>query len=476
MATADVALIVDGAPLGTPFAYDGWVDAAQRRGLAPRAKAHTFSTTGSWALSMGASLWQALACVANLDSVVGCALAIAYTCLYWYLAPELHANLSWNMIALAVVFPLTQGIGQGFKRREHALSEMGMFLGNLRAVWGAAHSWLVKDGATGEHVRLAARLDAGERAQLHRLFDDVLLSLIAYFDTERGGRARQQCAARYPRHCAGCGLAEADEVRAIATEQRLLVECGLSRLQRLVQDFKLRGLPGGEAHRLDSYVSKMHAPEPRVADPGALTCSVHHRRRCAARACHDRHVSYERLAALKEYRTPHSFRAFARLFILFIGALQSHARSAHIPQSAFRAPCPLALRRLHRSLALKWLRCCACHRCALRALLRAAGQGLSLRPRQPRGGVRLRVRGAARDVGPLPRDARPRGPLCAPRRRRAGRLRPRAGARRADEAGAAADRARGREAVARGGDQGGCLQSGVREQLLRKRRVRQVSF
>ena len=32
-------------------------------------------------------------------------------------------------------------------------------------------------------------------------------------------------------------------------------------------------------------------------------------------------VSFERLAQLKEYRTPQLFRAFARVFILCIGAL-----------------------------------------------------------------------------------------------------------------------------------------------------------
>ena len=55
----------------------------------------------------------------------------------------------------------------------------------------------------------------------------------------------------------------------------------------LVQDLKRRGLPGGEAHRLDQYISKMA-------------------------------IAFDTLAALKEYRTPRGFRAFARTYILLI--------------------------------------------------------------------------------------------------------------------------------------------------------------
>eukprot|EP01068_Selenidium_serpulae_P016775 Selendium_serpulae@DN6321_c1_g1_i10.p1 len=58
----------------------------------------------------------------------------------------------------------------------------------------------------------------------------------------------------------------------------------------MVQDSKLRGLPGGEVHRLDSYVNNM---------------------------C----VSMERLAGTKEYRTPQAMRAYARAYIMIIGAL-----------------------------------------------------------------------------------------------------------------------------------------------------------
>merc|ERR1719174_1407562 len=58
----------------------------------------------------------------------------------------------------------------------------------------------------------------------------------------------------------------------------------------MIQDLKTKGLPGGEAHRLDQYLSKVS-------------------------------IAFERITFLKEYRTPIAFRSFARVCILMIGAL-----------------------------------------------------------------------------------------------------------------------------------------------------------
>ena len=58
----------------------------------------------------------------------------------------------------------------------------------------------------------------------------------------------------------------------------------------LSQNLKMLGLPGGEAHRLDQYISKVS-------------------------------IAFDHLSYLKEYRTPQAFRAFARVYILTVGAL-----------------------------------------------------------------------------------------------------------------------------------------------------------
>ena len=49
-------------------------------------------------------------------------------------------------------------------------------------------------------------------------------------------------------------------------------------------------MPGGEAHRIDNYVNMMG-------------------------------MAFDRLCAIKEYRTPRAFRAFARVYILLVGAM-----------------------------------------------------------------------------------------------------------------------------------------------------------
>lgn len=60
----------------------------------------------------------ALEVVFSSECLVGCALAIAYTLLYYYYGMYLAINMSWNLVSLAVIFPISQGIGMGFKRRE----------------------------------------------------------------------------------------------------------------------------------------------------------------------------------------------------------------------------------------------------------------------------------------------------------------------------------------------------------------------
>lgn len=219
------------------------------------------------------------------DSLLGCALAVGYTVAYWAFAPNLAINMSWNVVSLAVIFPITQCIGMGFKRREQALGQFGDLLGNARAIWGAVHSWQVKD-TDGQWVRAIMSFEQPEMArhQVRTLFEEFLTALAAYFTVGRWNRARHNAP------CCSRDAEEQEELMAIAHEQRLRVDHAIGRMQRLVQQLKIQGLPGGEAHRIDSYVSKVG-------------------------------IAFERLCVIKEYRTPQAFRAFARVYILIIGAL-----------------------------------------------------------------------------------------------------------------------------------------------------------
>lgn len=217
------------------------------------------------------------------DAILGVAIGVACTLVYWFYAPNLHVNMSWNVVSLAVIFPISQGIAMGFRRREDALHQFGQLSGCMIALWGAAFTWTV--AVEGEQVRVLDRFadPAESRRALHNLAADLLTALVAYFDVKRWGRARQTL------HCCG-GKREQQELMAIAHEQRLVVDSGIAKLRHFTQALKARGLPGGEVHRLDSYVMQLG-------------------------------VAFERLTYLKEYRTPQAFRAFARVYTLFFGML-----------------------------------------------------------------------------------------------------------------------------------------------------------
>lgn len=271
-------------PLGASYHKGRWVDIAHGYGMdrfrfRPQRR---FAAEGLNLLASGAIATQTFV---TGDSMLGCILAVVYTLLYWHFGQELAVNMSWHFVSLAVIFPISQGIAMGFRRREAALGEFGRLLGNLHALWGAVMTWKVQNKEK-KWVRMIECLDEPSRsaAAVHQLYDELFVGLIAYFDLPRWGRARHALT-----WCRGEQV-EQERLKAAAHEQRLHVDSALSRLQKLVQDLKTVGLPGGEAHRLDQYI-------------------------CLST------VAFERLTVIKEYRTPQAFRAFARVYLLVVGAL-----------------------------------------------------------------------------------------------------------------------------------------------------------
>lgn len=295
-----------------------------------------------------ASLILATRVLLTYDAILGCCIATYSIWLYWSNELADHGvKMDWNILSMAVVFPISQGIVMGFTRREHALVEFANMLGNVRQLWGAVHHWQLSPPAAiraqlraseqDEQLHQLSRslppervtspkpaaspkaspaltsvADAAETtpppkppkppkpsigdwctaaelwavsrpdgtAELHHLFGQLLAALIAYFDMPRFSRAR---------HAIDLfgGKAEQQRLQAALHTQRLMVDSGVARLQKLVQSMKVHGLPGGEAHRLDQYVSKVQ-------------------------------IAFEQLACLKEYRTPQVFRAFSRVYILLL--------------------------------------------------------------------------------------------------------------------------------------------------------------
>ena len=292
-------------PLGVTYAHGGWVRIARGYGMG-RFRIKDQRRFGAELVNLLASVAVASQTFVTHDSMLGCILAVVYTLLYWHYGQGVAVNMSWHFVSLAVIFPISQGIGMGFRRREQALAEFAKLAGNLRAIWGAALTWKVQNGNK-QWVRVIEQFseDLDTLRALHQTYDELLVALTAYFDTPRWGRARHALS--------WCHSEQHEQVKLkhAAHELRLCVDSALGRVQKMVQDLKTVGLPGGEAHRLDQYVS------------------------LAA-------ISFERLTVIKEYRTPQAFRAFARVYILLVGALCNLPVLASNPAVACWMRCKLA--------------------------------------------------------------------------------------------------------------------------------------
>ena len=273
--------------------------------------------------NLAASFVVAGGCVCNSEALLGCMITVFSMLLYWEYGQALAVEMNWNIVSLAVIFPITQGIGWGFRRRELALRDLSELLGCCRSVWEAVFTWqiqVVKDKETKARVwvRCVESFDDQEQAttELHQLWHSFLAALITYFDVARGGRARHtvgwhadeqaalimtlreqvrptrgDVAPCIPLLLPTTSCSPADSVwLCFACSQRSYVDANISQMRRLIQDLKLKGLPGGEAHRIDNYINMMG-------------------------------MAFERLTAIKEYRTPRAFRSFARVYILLVGAM-----------------------------------------------------------------------------------------------------------------------------------------------------------
>ena len=214
----------------------------------------------------------------------------------------------------------------GFRRREQALRDLSQVLGCTRSVWEAVQTWQIQpkgpraaDPASvykaGEWVRAVEAYDRVQQRELQHLFHSFLAALITYFDCVRAGRAR---------HTVGWHQEEQAHLFCTLREQRAIVDSHISQMRRLIQDVKVMGLPGGEAHRIDNYINMIG-------------------------------VGFERLCAVKEYRTPRAFRAFARVYILLVRTAcvhctctafalgmhctrTAHARRTHGARTAYALP------------------------------------------------------------------------------------------------------------------------------------------
>jgi len=156
----------------------------------------------------------------------------------------------------------------------------------VRGIYAGVHSWRVKssDGSWRRIIELYPPSYDAER-KLDSVMSRLLRSLIRYTDAPRADRSYHMTGT-----CGGGRVRR--ETQADLAEERLQLLLCVENLRRLVQDAKVLGLPGGEAHRLDQYTTLATG-------------------------------NLEGLFLIKEYRTPQLFRAFSRVWIPAIGVLYS---------------------------------------------------------------------------------------------------------------------------------------------------------
>ena len=142
-------------------------------------------------LNLVAAFNLAFRALLSFDSVLGCVIAVASVILYGRggASAGLSFGLDWNLVSMAVIFPISQCIGWSFGRREMALSLLSTVMSLVTRLWSAVHTWKVKDG--GEWRRMSELLEppAG-REELHDLFGRLLSTLVAYFAVPRYMRLR----------------------------------------------------------------------------------------------------------------------------------------------------------------------------------------------------------------------------------------------------------------------------------------------
>lgn len=241
-----------------------------RRGSTPPVKTGLFPVLAD----MRGSLAVVGGLISTWEAVFGCAIAVGSTLLCYFFDFRSDSSAVSTILGIVIVFPITALIGFAFTRREAALAAFATLLGNLEALLGAVVSWKKEVG--GGWVRVTEG-DAAERALA--ACGRVAEKASRYCATPRGHRTR------YVLSSYG---SERETLNHLLHLRKSEVGSAIQACRRLVQQLKVEGLPGGEAHRLDQYVSII--------------------------ACH-----FHQVAMLKEYRTPVGARALARIWVVWHG-------------------------------------------------------------------------------------------------------------------------------------------------------------
>lgn len=218
------------------------------------------------------------AMVLTYETLTAVLTGIAAIFIYYYAGYTVSRDYNISLISVAIIFPLTMSISQAFQRREVALNSISSYRAWASCIF-AAHmywDWPSPDGSSPNGGR---RLLPPEHThEMRRLLDAIMRKSQAYCELPVAGLAR---------HAFSCGSAEAAALEAALNDHIKSVARGCARLHSATEVLKTAGLPSAEASRLSQYVQKLM-------------------------------VEWETIRTVKEYRTPHSLRGFARVFIVLL--------------------------------------------------------------------------------------------------------------------------------------------------------------
>lgn len=214
----------------------------------------------------------------TLESFLVSVLAAAATVLYSDAPGGFGANVSWTLVSVAVVFPLSHSVGEAFKRRDAALAALAGFGANAYVAWLAHRDWdwPANGSASGGRARNLRQDHASDASA-------TLLALV------RAARSALLCpnVGRVRHFRTGKGAAERRQALERMAECEAEVTAAFARQSLLVEELKAAGMPGNEASRARQYAASML-------------------------------VEWERLRALKRYRTSQGMRVFARVAIVVL--------------------------------------------------------------------------------------------------------------------------------------------------------------
>ena len=224
----------------------------------------------------------------NVDIVFVTASAAAAPCLFYYYQAAgkmLQYNVSWTLVSFAVVFPLTMGVSEAFRRRETAVQQLSAFRSNLISFF-TAHvdwDWNITPSSVGGSASGRTHLSPEHTQAVRESCKELLDALVEMLNADR---------VMSPRHYfTVAGVEERSKVLAKTKDALQKGRAQMRHMSTLDEDFKRAGLVAGESSRLHAFLNQLQ-------------------------------VAFEQLYCIKVFRTPSGLRVFTRVFIVLTPWMQ----------------------------------------------------------------------------------------------------------------------------------------------------------